>query len=179
MNKNSTKNLVFAGLFLALGLILPFFTGQIQAIGNKLLPMHIPVLICGFLLGWKYGMVVGFTVPLLRSVLFGMPPMFPIAIAMSFELATYGLMTGLLYKLLPKKGVFTYINLILSMIAGRIVWGIASFVLFNMAGMEFTKQIFIAGAFLNAIPGIILQLLIIPVLIILLEKSKVIQFANK
>ena len=178
MNKISTKKLVFAGLFLALGLILPFFTGQIQSIGNKLLPMHIPVLICGFMLGWQYGMIVGFTVPLLRSILFGMPPMFPVAIAMAFELAAYGLMTGLLYKFLPKKNIFTYVSLILSMIAGRIVWGIVSMFLYGMAGMEFTKQIFIGGAFLNAIPGIIIQLLIIPVLIISLEKSKVMKLAK-
>lgn len=173
MTNKSTKKIVYAGLFLALGLILPFLTGQIQSIGNKLLPMHIPVLICGFVLGWKYGLVVGFTVPLLRSILFGMPPMFPVAIAMAFELATYGLMTGLLYKALPKKNIYTYLSLIVSMMLGRIVWGIASMFLFGMAGMEFTKQIFIGGAFLNAIPGIILQLLIVPALVIGLKKSRV------
>ena len=96
--KISNKKLVLASLFLAIGLILPFFTGQIPAIGNMLLPMHIPVLICGFVCGWKYGFLVGGIMPILRSFLFGMPVIFPNAIAMAVELATYGACTGIFGK---------------------------------------------------------------------------------
>ena len=101
MKSLSTKKVALAGLFLALGLLLPFLTGQIPQIGNMLLPMHIPVLLCGYFCGWRYGLAVGAAAPLLRSALFGLPPMFPIAVAMAFELAVYGLMTGLLYKRFP------------------------------------------------------------------------------
>lgn len=173
MNK-STKNLVLAGLFLALGLVIPFLTAQIPNLGSRLLPMHIPVLLCGFVCGWRYGLSVGFVVPVLRSMLFGMPPMFPHAIAMAFELATYGLLAGLFYQLLPKKNFSTYLTLILAMIGGRIVWGIASLVLYGLNGLPFTWQIFVGGAFINAIPGIIVQIILIPIIIMALERARLI-----
>lgn len=168
--EKSIKNLVLAGLFLALGLVLPFVTGQIPSIGNMLLPMHIPVLLAGLVCGWKYGLLVGFLVPLLRSVMFGMPPMFPIAIAMAFELATYGLVSGLLYKMFAKSKFRILIALIGAMIDGRIVWGIATYFLLGISGSQFTREMFIAGAFLNAIPGIIAQLILIPIIVSALER---------
>jgi thiamine transporter ThiT len=122
MKKTGVRNLVLAGLFLALGRVLPFFTGQIPAIGQRLLPMHLPVLLCGFVCGGPYGLIVGVLTPLLRSVLFGMPPMFPTALAMAFELAAYGLLAGLFYRLFPKKIGFAYLALVLAMIGGRVVW---------------------------------------------------------
>lgn len=173
METKSLKKLVLSGLFIALGLLLPFLTGQIPSIGSKLLPMHIPVLIAGYVCGWQYGLIIGFIIPLLRSILFGMPPMFPIAISMAFELAAYGLMTGLLYKLLPKKDINIFISLILAMISGRIVWGIVSYVLFGIGGTAFSVEMFMAGAFINAIPGIIIQLIIIPVIVRSLKKARV------
>lgn len=168
--KNSIKKLVLSGLFLALGLLLPFLTGQIPRIGNMLLPMHIPVLLCGFICGWKYGLIVGFIVPLLRSVLFGMPPMFPIAISMAFELAAYGLISGFLYENLLKKKSSILISLILAMIGGRIIWGIVSYFLYGISGSQFSIELFTAGAFLNAIPGIILQIILIPIIVSVVER---------
>lgn len=172
MKKLSTRNVVFAELFIALGILLPFFTGQIPSIGKKLLPMHIPVLLSGFVCGWPYGLVVGFILPVLRSMFFGMPIMFPAAIAMAFELATYGLMSGILSNILPKKNIFIYVSLIVSMIFGRVVWGIASILLYRMAGAPFTWKIFMSGAFINAVPGIIVQLIIIPIIITSLGKAR-------
>lgn len=167
---NQIRKIVLAGLMIALAIILPFATGQIPQIGSMLLPMHIPVLLCGFICGWKYGLAVGFIVPLLRSMMFGMPPMMT-AIAMAFELAAYGVITGLLYKVLPGKKVKVYISLIVAMIVGRIVWGLVSLVIYGITNAVFTWQIFIGGALLNAIPGIILQLIVVPVLVLVIEKN--------
>ena len=86
--------LILAAMFLAIGLLLPFLTGQIRQIGNMLLPMHIPVILCGLICGWQYGLGVGFVLPLLRCVIFGMPVLFPTAVSMSFELAAYGFTDG-------------------------------------------------------------------------------------
>ncbi len=166
-----TKKMVLSALFMALGIVLPFLTGQIQQIGNMLLPMHIPVLLCGFICGWQYGLAVGFITPLLRSVLFGMPPLMPTAAAMAVELAVYGLVTGLLYRKLPKKTPYLYVSLLCAMIAGRIAWGIAGIPLFGMAGKGFTAQVFLSGALLNAIPGIILQIVLIPVIMMALSRA--------
>lgn len=171
--KNSTRRLVLASMFLALGLVLPFLTGQIPQFGSMLLPMHIPVLLCGFICGWKYGTAVGFITPLLRSLLFAMPPMFPYAVTMAFELATYGLLAGLFYQLFPKKIGFLFVDLILAMIGGRIVWGIAAYLFYGLGGTALTWQMFISGAVINAWPGIVIQIILIPVLMIALRRTKV------
>ncbi len=175
MRKSTTKKMVYAGVLLAVGILLPFLTAQIPSLGSRMLPMHIPVLLAGFICGWPYGLVIGFILPLFRSVLFGMPPMFPTALAMAFELAVYGAVTGILYKILPKKNISIYISLIISMICGRIVWGIVSFVLYGLSGSPFTWQIFMTGAFANAIPGIIIQIIIIPIIVIALKKGRFIE----
>lgn len=170
IQKNKTLKLVLTAFFIALGLVLPFLTMQIPSIGNMLLPMHIPIILCGFLCGWPYGLIAGFIVPLLRSVLFGAPPMMPIAVAMSVELATYGLVTGLLYHKLNDKRWGIYISLIIAMFAGRVVWGVTSFGLFHALGNTFTWKIFMVQAFFNAIPGIIIQLIFIPLIVYQLRR---------
>ena len=165
------RRLTYAALYLAITLVLPFITGQIPEIGSMLCPMHIPVLLCGFLCGWPWGLAVGFTAPLLRSVLFGMPAMFPSAVAMAFELAVYGFASGMLYRVLPRRKAITLAVLVLSMISGRIVWGIVRLLLAGLAGNAFTWAAFLAGAVTNAIPGIILHLILIPVLVIAMERA--------
>ncbi|MEG2700163.1 MAG: ECF transporter S component [Hungatella sp.] len=173
MKQNKTTTLVLAALFLALGIVMPFLTGQIPGIGSRLLPMHIPVLICGFVCGWQYGLAVGFVVPLLRSVMFGMPPMMPTALAMAFELAVYGAASGLLYDKLPKTNLSIYVSLIGAMLLGRIIWGAVCIPLYGVVSKAFSWQIFVAGGFVNAVPGIILQIVLIPVMIMALKKAKV------
>lgn len=159
------KNLVLSALFIALGIILPFVTMQIPRIGNMLLPMHIPVILCGFICGGPYGFIVGLIVPLLRSVLTGMPLLIPAAISMAPELAIYGLVTGLLYQKLNTRKFGIYISLITAMILGRIVWGAVSTLVFSLLGNSFTWKIFVTNGFINAIPGIVLQLIFIPFLV--------------
>ncbi len=170
-NKNVLK-LTYSGLCLALCLVLPFLTGQIPQIGSKLLPMHIPVLLCGFLCGPVWGLGVGLVAPILRSLLFSMPPLFPTATAMAFELAAYGLLAGLFYKLLPKKTPYLYVSLLLAMIGGRLVWGLAMTILMGISGKSFSLAAFWTGAFANAWPGILLQLVLIPPVVAALKKAK-------
>ena len=150
--KTSTRKLTLSALFLALGLVLPLITGQIPQIGKMLLPMHIPVLLCGMVCGWPYGLAVGAVMPLLRGLLFGMPVLYPTGIGMAFELAAYGAVIGLLYAKLNKRGVAgVYMALVSAMLAGRAVWGVAQTVLLGLGGNGFTMQMFIAGAFATAL----------------------------
>lgn len=174
MSRKTTLKIVYSAVCLALALVLPFLTGQIQQFGNALCPMHIPIFLCGFLCGWPYGVMVGFVAPILRFAVFGMPVLMPTGISMAFELATYGLVAGLLYKKLPKNNWNIYISLIVAMILGRVVWGIARFVLTGFQATEFPLSAFAAGAITNAIPGIILHIVLIPILIIALKKAKLV-----
>ena len=120
--RSATRDLVLAALFLALAFVLPMITGHVPQIGNMLCPMHFPVLLAGFVLGGPWGLALGFAAPLLRSVLFGMPPMYPIAIAMAFELATYGAVAGFMYRKVQHTLPMIYATLVTSMVAGRLVW---------------------------------------------------------
>ena len=165
MKNKQIRQITYASAFLALALVLPFLTAQIPEIGRALLPMHIPVLLCGFICGSKYGGIVGFIAPLLRSLLFGMPPMYPVALAMSFELAVYGIIAGLLFSLLSKKLINYYISLIIAMFVGRVVWGLTMIILLSFSDTTFTFETFIGAAMLNAIPGILIQFILIPPLV--------------
>lgn len=173
MNTNTTRiqQLVIAAVCLALCMVLPFLTGQIPEIGSMLSPMHIPVLLCGFLCGPAWAAVVGAMAPLLRFALFGMPPLFPAGVAMCVELATYGAVSGLLYRTLPRKPISVYVSLIAAMLAGRVVWGMVRAALTGVTAAPFTWAAFIAGPFTQAIPGIILHIVLIPLIVLALEKA--------
>ena len=174
-----THRMTVSAMLFALGLVLPFLVGQIPQIGQMLCPMHIPVFLCGLICGWPWGAAVGFLLPLVRSFLFGMPVLFPNGIAMAFELATYGLVAGFIYF---RRGIFRlrscYAALIAAMIAGRVVWGLARCVLLGFGG-TFTWKMFVAGALLNAIPGILLHLLLIPGLMFALGRAGLVPFEKK
>ncbi len=173
MSKRTWK-LTYSAVCLALAMVLPFLTGQIPTIGKMLSPMHIPVFLCGFLCGWPWGLAVGFIAPLMRSALFGMPAFFPGACAMAFELATYGLVSGLLYPRLGKGIGRIYLTLILSMICGRVVWGVARYLFAGLQGSSFPMEAFIAGAVTNAIHGIILHLILIPLIVLAMQRAKLV-----
>lgn len=172
MKRTASKKMVLSAMFLALALVLPFLTGQIPEIGAMLCPMHIPVLLCGFFCGWAWGLSVGLVAPVLRSLLFGMPPMFPAAVCMSAELAVYGLVSGLLYCSLPGKKSSVYISLLSAMVSGRLVWGAARFLCAGLDASAFGLSAFWAGAVTTAVPGIALQILLIPALVLTLEKNR-------
>lgn len=179
MKNKKLQNLVLSAMFLGLGLVLPFFTGQIPQIGNMLLPMHLPVILCGFICGWKYGLVVGAITPVLRSAVFGMPPMYPTAIAMAFELAAYGFLVGFLFRNARWQCLKSlYRCLIISMLGGRVVWGFVMTVILGLGENGFTLTAFLTGAFLNAIPGIIVQLILVPAIMLALNKTHLVPFRN-
>ncbi len=187
LSRLRVRRLTYAALYLAIAMVLPFLTGQIPQIGAMLSPMHIPVFLCGFLCGWPWGLAVGLIAPLLRSVLFGMPAMFPTAVAMTFELAVYGGLSGFLHRRLrcprpdgflrrhlpamPASAGSVYAPLIIAMLAGRAVWGAARVLLAGLSGSGFTWAMFLAGAFTSAVPGIILHILLIPPLVIAMERA--------
>lgn len=175
-----TKNITLSALFIALGLVLPLLTWQVKALGNAFLPMHLPVILCGLIVGPVHGLIVGLILPILRHFTFGMPQLYPTAISMSFELATYGFVVGFIYKNSKWKCIIAlYEALIISMITGRIVWGIVQMILLGVTGQVFTYQMFIAGALLNAIPGIIFQLIFIPSFMLALHKTGLVRIYKK
>ncbi len=177
MKNKKIEKLVLAAMFLALGMVLPFFTGQIPQIGKMLLPMHIPVLLCGLICGWNYGMAVGFVLPLLRSAVFTMPVMFPTAVGMAAELMTYGGVIGFLYAHSRWQCIVSlYRCLIAAMVSGRVVWGFAQLFLLGIGAEGFTLQAFLAGALLNAIPGIVVQLVLVPAVMLALHKTGLVPF---
>lgn len=165
--------MVLAALFLALAYVMPFVTGQIPEVGAMLCPMHIPVLLCGFICGWPWGLAVGFIAPLFRSLTLGMPPLFPGAVCMAFELAAYGAVAGAMHRVLPRKKASIYVSLLTAMAIGRLVWGAMMFVCLGLTGGSFGLSAFLAGAVTNALPGIIVQIILVPILVMALDNSKV------
>lgn len=173
------KKIVFSAFFLAVGMVLPFITGQVRDIGNMFLPMHLPVFLCGLIVGAPYGLIVGIILPIFRSMIFGMPIFFK-AIGMSFELATYGFVSAYIYEKAKHKCIISlYKALIVSMLFGRIVWGLVSIFLYGISGTSFTVATFIVYAFINAIPGIVLQLVSIPMIMLLVSKTHLVKINKK
>ena len=184
-SKNSslqTRKMIYAALFLALAIVLPFLTGQIQTIGQLISPLHIPALICGLVCGWPSGLAVGVLSPLLRSLLFNMPPFPNAALPMAFECGAYGLLTGLLYplflRLYRKENHLPAIltALVLAMIGGRIVGGAARAALlaFGIIGSQspYTFAAFFASYFTSTAPGAAVHIVLIPAIVLAMEKGK-------
>lgn len=174
MKKITVRKTVISAVMLGLSYVLPMFTGMIPKIGNMLCPMHIPVILTGFICGAPYGAAVGFIAPLLRAFTIGMPPVFPKGICMAFELFTYGLLSGILYHILPKKNINIYITLIISMLSGRAVWGAGRFICAGLNPEIFGISAFIAGGFTTSVPGIIVQIILIPIIIMALDRANLI-----
>ncbi len=169
-----SRKISISAMFLAIGWLLPFLSGQIPQVGNMLCLIHIPAILAGFLLGPWYGMAIGFLIPITRSMIFGMPPLYPKALCMAFELAAYGFLTGELYGLLKKlEGIketgVIYISLVLGMLGGRMVWGIAMFCCGMVSATPLTWKLFLTEAFVNAWPGILIQVCLLPALIKLMR----------
>ncbi len=169
-----TKRLLFAALCVAIGIVLPVAFHSVVNAGAVFLPMHIPVLLCGMICGWPYGLACGLLTPLLSSILTGMPPaaMLP---GMLFELAVYGLCTGLLLRRVStgKTAADIYISLISSMLLGRICYGALNALVFKAGA--YSLKLWLTAAFVTGLPGILMQLVLIPVLVLSLEKTGIIE----
>lgn len=164
-SKALAKDMTLTSMFMAIGILLPSIFHAFHLGGPVFLPMHIPVILCGFLVGRKYGLICGLTVPLLSSMLTGMPPLFPVAFTMAIELGTYGYLTGLLGR-----KINVYLALVSAQVMGRIIGGIGSFVLLGLAGRPFILSTYMTGVFVTALPGILLQLVLIPIGILMLRR---------
>lgn len=164
-------NIQLSAMFMALGLFLPFMTGQIPKIGSVLLPMHIPIMLCGLICGWKSGLIVGLLTPLVRSLFFGIPVLYPMALSMSVELAAYGCVSGMVYSMLPERISSVYKALLAAMAAGRICWGMAMSLLLLPKQVPFLLSTFISAAVVQAVPGAAIQLILIPAIIKALMKA--------
>jgi len=167
------RTIPYCAVLIALGMVLPFLTGQIPEIGSALSPLHIPALLAGFTVGPVWGAICAFVIPLLRSAIFGMPPMFPNACVMAFEMGTYAAVGGMLYRSFPKRIGWVYLAQIAAMLAGRIVYGVL-FALFTMNNPEihYTVTAFIVGCFVDAVPGIVLHLVIVPPVVAALRRAR-------
>ncbi len=176
MKSIQTRKLTFAGMLLALAVIMPRVAGLIPDIGKTLNLMHIPVLLCGFLCGWTWGLAVGFAAPLLSSAVNGMPGLFPDAAVMAFELAAYGAVSGLMYRILPRKlgkGKI-YLALLAAMAAGRVVYAVVYLFLTGL-GLVKINDAWLAFVWsrtvVKPILGIALQVALVPLLVMILERA--------
>jgi len=174
--RKQTLRLVYAAMCLALCQVLPLLTGQIPQIAQLFSPMHIPVLLAGFLCGPWWAMAVGFIAPPLRHVLFHIPA-YPTFVAMAFELAAYGLISGLLYRKLPRRTPYIYVTVIAAMLLGRVVSGLANVVLYSLGAREgtYTLAMFLSAHFVKAWPALILHIALIPVLVLALQRARIIE----
>ena len=170
MKINPVHRTVLGALFVALCVVLPIALHIIPDAGTVVLPMHIPVLICGLLCGWPYGCICGLLGPALSSLLTGMPPV-AILPAMMVECATYGAVSGLVLEYVRTRNLTAdlYIALITAMIAGRVVSGIAKALIFTPG---ITMTAWITASFVTALPGIVLQLVLIPQVVRMLMKTQ-------
>jgi len=170
---SKTKKLVITAMFVAVGIVLPLAFHTIPNAGRIFLPMHIPILLCGLIIGFPYGLACGIITPLLSSLITGMPPaaMLP---AMVCELAAYGTVSSIMMRYIPVKNLFTrtYISLIGAMLVGRIFFGMVNAVIF-LAG-SYSMQMWLTTAFITALPGVAIQVVIIPLIVLALQKSKLV-----
>lgn len=167
---------VTTAVCIALCVVLPLALHAIPNAGTLLSPMHIPVLLCGLVCGWNYGVLCGIFGPLLSSLITGMPGWGYLP-TMTIELALYGLISGLLIQLVRtgKVVVDLYISLIVAMLAGRILTGIARALIFAPRnGSVYSMEAWATGYFVSSFPGIILQLILIPILYMALRRAKLI-----
>ena len=168
------KYLVMTALCVALGVVLPVTLHAIPNAGSILLPMHIPVLLCGLVCGPVYGLACGILAPLLSSLITSMPPMAMLP-SMICELAVYGLVAGILIRVIKTRYNIAnlYLSLLGAMLIGRVIYGALNSLIFR-AG-EYSLQLWLTGAFVTALQGIAIQLVLLPVLVLALQKARLVE----
>ncbi|MDY0210968.1 MAG: ECF transporter S component [Acholeplasma sp.] len=172
MTQKNTFTLVLASLMIALGMVLPFLTASNPQLGSVFLLMHIPTLLTGLILGPKYGLIVGVITPIFRSLWIGMPPLYPQALVMAFEMGAYGFFIGIFHKVIgSKKDLFVFVSLLMALLIGRLIWGGVAGILYPLAGLNFGFDVFLETAFITGLPGIAIQFLLIPSLYLYLKNT--------
>lgn len=181
---DSLNRMIVTAVLLAVGMVLPLLTGQIPTIGKALSPLHIPAFICGLTCGWAWGAALGVVLPLLRSVVFGMPPLVVGAVPMAFELAVYGAVCGMLYPLVLRRPVekvrslkgwhviAMIITLLCAMVAGRLVGGAVKAAVLGLTGGKYSMQAFVTAYFADSALGAVIHLMLVPAVVSALEKAK-------
>ncbi len=171
MHRQATQKLSLTAMFLSMGFVLPFLTGQIPQIGSMLLPMHIPVFLCALICGWRWSVPMSALLPLLRSLIFSKPNLYPEALAIAFELATYAFVVGILFERAKQKSLWVlYVSMLAAMTMGRAVRGVVQLILLRAVGMAFPFETFLTSVVVVAIPGIVLQLVLIPAVMLALRR---------
>lgn len=162
--ENKIKQLTIAAMCLSIGIIMPQALHAIPNAGNIFLPMHIPTMLCAFLCGPIYGMIVGILSPLISHFVFSMPSILMLG-QMIVELGVYGLVIGLLNRKISikRKNLKQYIILLVAMLAGRFAYGILNALIFRFG--EYSLKIWLTAAFVTGLPGIIIQLIFVPILV--------------
>ncbi len=170
MKMTTVKKMVFTAVCTALCVVLPMAFHTVQNAGMVFLPMHIPVLLCGLICGWPYGFICGLLGPALSSLLTGMPPAATLP-AMVVECAAYGCITGLMMRYVHTKNpaIDLYISMLTAMTAGRVLSGLAKSLIFSPGTAPFA---WVTTSLVTGIPGIVLQLVLIPLLVLTLTKAK-------
>ena len=179
-NEGQLIRLLISAILLAIGMVLPLLLGQVKVLGQAISPLHIPVFICGMTCGPVYGAAMGFVLPLLRSAVFGMPPIIPTGLAMAFELCAYGALTGVLYPMLRRRAggakasglPAMLVSLLIAMVLGRLVGGAAQAIILGFNGKGYTFQAFVASYFVGTAVGAVIHLIVVPAVVLALEKAK-------
>ena len=171
---SSIKKICITSIMIALCCILPMMF-HMAGLGSTFAPMHIPVLLCGLICGGWFGACCGLIGPIVSSILTGMPAP-TILISMVPELITYGIVTGLLMRIVRTgfRSADLYISLVSAMLIGRVVAGVAKALLYMSNGESFTIALWVSSHFVTALPGIICHLILVPLLMMALYRSRLI-----
>lgn len=169
----ATKKITISAAMLAMGILLPFCFHLIPNGGSVFTPMHLPIIICGFVAGPFYGAIIGLLCPLFSFLFTGMP-MIAVLPGMMIELFFYGLVSGLFFRLFHTRYSLLdiYLTLIVSMLVGRLFGGLANYLLyiFNRIDGSYSLEKFFSAYFLISWPGILIQVILIPAIVFALTK---------
>ena len=172
MKRTTTSQLVTASLLLAIGILVPMIFHIFGVAGQAFLPMHIPIIIGGYILAPQLAFILGLLTPFLSSFLTAMPVLFPIAVIMMVELSFYALTISVLTKVFKQN---TMVSLVIAMVVGRIMAGLTVYCLVLLFNIKMKPILYVKAALITGMPGIIIQLILIPVLLHALKKSKILK----
>lgn len=170
---SAVKKSIITAVCLALCVVLPQAFHAVPNAGSIYCPMHIPVLLCGLICGWQYGLLCGLLGPALSTLFTGMPPAAYLP-PMMVECAVYGCVSGLMMLFIRTKKIFVdlYVSLVIAMLSGRIIAGLAKALIFARGNI--TMGSWVTSYFVTSLPGIIIQIALIPAIVIALMKAKLI-----